>query len=89
MADLMLTRTDLRNRPVDAGAFRAPAGRSRGEDAGALAAVREIIAAVRARGDEALRDLTERFDGCRIDRFRVPDEELDAAPGDMKSVVFV
>ena len=35
---------------------------------------------MRARGDDALRELTERFDGCRIDRFRVPDDELDAAP---------
>src|SRR5690242_8548238 len=81
MADLMLARTDLRNRAVDADAVLSRAGAPEGPDGDALQAVREIIAAVRARGDGALRELTERFDGCRIDRFRVSDDELEAAPG--------
>jgi histidinol dehydrogenase len=80
MADLMLARTDLRNRALDAGAFLPRDDASDAQDEDALAAVREIIAAVRARGDDALRELTERFDGCRLDRFRVPDDELTAAP---------
>jgi histidinol dehydrogenase len=42
-------------------------------------AVREIIADVRARGDAAVRDLTERFDTCRVDDLRVPSSELAAA----------
>jgi histidinol dehydrogenase len=41
--------------------------------------VRALLADVRARGDEALRDLTERFDGARIDALRVPDDEVQAA----------
>ena len=45
--------------------------------------VREVVAgviqAVRERGDEALRELTERFDGVRLDSFRLPQEELAAA----------
>ena len=35
---------------------------------------------VRERGDAALRDLTERFDGCRLDDLRVPTAALDARP---------
>lgn len=42
-------------------------------------AVREIIDQVRTRGDEALRELTARFDGVESDRIRVPTSEIDAA----------
>jgi histidinol dehydrogenase len=41
--------------------------------------VREIIAAVRARGDDALREYTKRFDGCSVDDLRVPPSEVEAA----------
>lgn len=45
--------------------------------------VREVVAgviqAVRERGDAALRELTERFDGVRLDSFRLPQDELAAA----------
>jgi histidinol dehydrogenase len=44
-----------------------------------VAAVREIVADVRTRGDAALRELTERFDGCAIDEIRVPPAEVRAA----------
>jgi histidinol dehydrogenase len=44
-----------------------------------LAAVREIIADVRKRGDDALRDLTARFDGCQLEDLRVPRGDLTAA----------
>jgi histidinol dehydrogenase len=44
-----------------------------------LDAVRSIIADLRRRGDLALRDLAERFDGGAPDQFRVPGAELDAA----------
>jgi histidinol dehydrogenase len=48
-----------------------------------LAAAREgvdaTVAAVRERGDEALRELTARFDGHDLDDLVVPDEVLDAA----------
>jgi histidinol dehydrogenase len=50
-------------------------------------AVREILAAVRDRGDDAVRDLTERFDGARVDDLRVPGGEIDAAPGALDPAV--
>ena len=42
-------------------------------------AVRAIIADVRARGDEALRDYTARFDGHQPATLRVPAETIEAA----------
>jgi histidinol dehydrogenase len=44
-----------------------------------VAAVKEILADVRARGDEAVRDLTERFDGVRPDALRVASADIEAA----------
>jgi histidinol dehydrogenase len=44
-----------------------------------VAAVRDILDEVRRRGDAALRDYTERFDGVRADEFRVDAGELDSA----------
>ncbi|MCZ7525711.1 MAG: histidinol dehydrogenase [Acidimicrobiia bacterium] len=71
----MLARLDLRGFDGDPGAVLVrPDG---GE--GPVAAVRSIIAAVRDRGDAALRELTARFDGCEIDELRVPAEELATA----------
>ncbi|MPY92366.1 MAG: histidinol dehydrogenase, partial [Acidimicrobiia bacterium] len=43
------------------------------------AAVRAILADVEARGDEALRDLTARFDGVELDDLRVPPPAIAAA----------
>lgn len=42
-------------------------------------AVRPIRDAVRERGDAALRDLTEKFDGARLDRLEAPLGEREAA----------
>lgn len=42
-------------------------------------AVASIIAEVRAGGDKALRDCTERFDGVRLDSLSVSREEIDEA----------
>jgi histidinol dehydrogenase len=42
-------------------------------------AVRAILADVAERGDEAVRDHTERLDGVRLDDLRVPPDEVDAA----------
>lgn len=47
--------------------------------AGALEAATSIIEEVRTRGDEALRDFTEKFDGVRVESFRVPKKAIDAA----------
>ncbi|MDQ6927505.1 MAG: histidinol dehydrogenase, partial [Actinomycetota bacterium] len=46
---------------------------------GPVEAVRAILSDVRRRGDAAVRDYTERFDGARLDRLRVDESELDAA----------
>jgi histidinol dehydrogenase len=72
----MLSRVDLRGFDGDLGTVLA-----RPEVGGdeALPAVREIIADVRQRGDEALRELTKRFDGCEVDDLRVPRGDLSAA----------
>ncbi len=71
----MLSRLDLRGPDADPWVELAAAARPDEP----VAAVREIIDAVRARGDAALRDLTEKFDGCRLDDLRVPASELRAA----------
>lgn len=46
---------------------------------GPRSAVREIIERVRRDGDSALLELTETFDGVKLDRLRVPESHLDAA----------
>ncbi|MEO0557575.1 MAG: histidinol dehydrogenase [Bacteroidota bacterium] len=48
-------------------------------DATIEASVREILDAVRQRGDAALAELTERFDGVRPGSLRVPVRQLDVA----------
>jgi len=44
-----------------------------------VAAVSEIINEVINRGDAALRELTEKFDGCRIDDFEIPKTMIEAS----------
>ena len=51
------------------------------DPAGALEAVRAIVAAVRTGGDATLRELTARFDGVTVDDLRVPADALTAALG--------
>ncbi len=52
-----------------------------------------MLAEVESGGDEALRSLTERFDGVRIDELRVPPGELAAAlaaiPGELRAALEV
>ena len=81
----VLNRLDLRGRPgpeLTAGLPRPDPG---GE--GPVAAVQAIVADVRDRGDAALREYTERFDGVRTDRFRVDPAAvraaLDEVPADL------
>ena len=72
----MLTRLDLRGLGDElAAGLPRP---SMGETA-PPAAVREILAEVRKRGDAAVREYTERFDGVSIDELRVPPADLRAA----------
>jgi len=49
------------------------------------ASVAEIIADVRRRGDVALREYTERFDGCLLDSFELPESALDSAKNEVGS----
>ena len=57
-------------------------------NAKALTIATEIIADVRERGDDCLRELTEKFDGVRIENFRVSPEAIEegAAKCDPKTV---
>ena len=73
----LLTRIDLRGVTGDLrDHLPAPAIV---DDEAATAAVKGILADVRSRGDQALRELTERFDRVRIDDIRVPDDQVKAA----------
>jgi len=72
----MLQRLDLRGSEGD---LRSQLPRP---DAGAAApveTVRTILAEVRKRGDDALREYTARFDGVTVDDLRVPQAEMEAA----------
>lgn len=73
----MLNRLDLRGVPADELRGRLPRPEVAGEEP--VAAVRDILADVAARGDAALIELTERFDGARLGRLDVPAHERDAA----------
>jgi histidinol dehydrogenase len=79
----VLSRLDLRGSADLGGALSRPEEGIDATDDGALESVRAIIAAVRARGDDAVRELTERFDGCVFDAdssgLRVPVDEVRAA----------
>ncbi|WP_160722577.1 histidinol dehydrogenase [Bacillus sp. USDA818B3_A] len=44
-----------------------------------LAVVKEIISAIRTRGDEALKEFTEKFDRVQLSSFSVTEGELEAA----------
>jgi histidinol dehydrogenase len=89
----MLALLDLRRHSgdLDAALLRRPAMDADRIEAERVHAVREIIAGVRAGGDEALREYTRCFDGCSIDELRVPPAQLraalDAAPGDLRTAL--
>ena len=72
----VLARLDLRGVTDLAAALPRP---SVAGDDGVVEAVREILAQVRARGDDAVRELTHRFDGVDIDDLAVPDAECKRA----------
>lgn len=72
----MLNRLDLRGAGND---LRGKLPRPAQATEGPVAAVKEILADVAARGDDAVRDLTERFDGVRPTALRVAPEAITAA----------
>ncbi len=73
----VLTTLDLRGASPD-----VPSDLPRPDQAGdePVADVRAILAEVARRGDEALRELTRRFDGVEVGELRVPVSEVRAAP---------
>src|SRR6185437_16745997 len=71
---------------LDAESRRAALARpAQGAREDVASAVRDIIAAVRREGDAALKRLTERFDGVRIDELAVSRAEIAAARGRLTS----
>lgn len=75
----MLARLDVRDARADL-AERLGIGADAGEANGAVAeSVTEIVAAVRERGDAAVREFTQRFDGATLDDFRVTEAEFRSA----------
>lgn len=76
----MLNRLDLRGRGTDV-AHLLPRPEIAGD--GPVATVEAILERVRSEGDAALFELTEQFDGVRLDALRVPDSELDAAVAEL------
>ncbi|MCC6436562.1 MAG: histidinol dehydrogenase [Acidimicrobiales bacterium] len=73
----MLKRLDVRGVPAEELRHRLPKPIVAGDEP--IAAVREILAAVEARGDAAVREYTERFDRVQLDELRVPPAALQAA----------
>ncbi len=73
----MLNRLDLRGLAGEALVADLPRPNPGGD--GPTDAVRSILADVREGGDDAVRRLTERFDGVTVLDSAVPQEELDAA----------
>ncbi|MFN0027784.1 MAG: histidinol dehydrogenase [Acidimicrobiales bacterium] len=73
----MLTQLDLRG--VPAAELRAHLPKPFLASEEPVSAVRDILSQVEQGGDAALRALTERFDGVRPERFRVSQEDIDAA----------
>jgi histidinol dehydrogenase len=89
----MLQRLDLRGRVrgTTTAELRALLPRPDVAGEGPVAVVREIVAAVRARGDLALRELTARFDGCDLPSPRVDEgalkEALERIPADLRAAL--
>jgi histidinol dehydrogenase len=76
LAVARLTVLDLRGDRSDP---RDRLPRPRDQVAAATDVVRGVLADVRDRGDEVVRELTARFDGVHLDDLRVPVETLEAA----------
>ncbi|MET7638903.1 histidinol dehydrogenase [Streptomyces sp. NPDC005438] len=78
----MISRIDLRDRPAGPAGDRVDADllpRAELDVEAALDKVRPICEDVRHRGDAALVDYAERFDGCRLESVRVPERALAEA----------
>jgi histidinol dehydrogenase len=83
----VIRRIDLRGRPLRARALRGVVPRAGLDVAQAVERVRPICDDVRDRGVAALVELTERFDGVRLDSVRVPVEALQRALAELDPAV--
>ncbi|MEU8589831.1 histidinol dehydrogenase [Streptomyces sp. NPDC048664] len=80
----MISRIDLRGDALPEGpALRDLLPRADFDVSAALEKVRPICEAVHHRGDAALIDFAEKFDGVRLKSVRVPTEALDKALGEL------
>ena len=70
---------DLRGRALTTAELLAVVPRATGARADALQVAADVVADVRARGEESLREQAERFDGVSGHLIRVPREHLDEA----------
>jgi histidinol dehydrogenase len=75
----VIRRIDLRGQTLDAGSLRRVVPRAALDVEHAVERVRPICDDVRERGLLALIELTERFDGVRLEQLRVPAAELHRA----------
>ena len=84
----VLSRLDVRGVRDLSGALPRP---SVAEDPAVVEAVRAILDDVRTRGDGAVRDLTERFDGVRLDDLAVPAADckraLESIPTELRAAL--
>lgn len=72
----MLTTIDVRGAT---GELRAMLPAPKADPGGPVAVVREVLEAVQAGGDAAVRQYTERFDGVAVGELRVPGSDVAAA----------
>jgi len=79
VATPVISRVDLRGQRPDAAGLRAVLPRAALDVEVALDVVRPLCDEVRARGAEAVRELTARFDGVDLETTRVPQQALDDA----------
>ncbi|MEO6469816.1 MAG: histidinol dehydrogenase, partial [Acidimicrobiia bacterium] len=89
----MLARLDLRDARADLAARLGIGTHDAGPADAVTASVAAIVDAVRTRGDAAVREFTERFDGATLDRFRVTEDEcraaVEATPTDVRNALEV
>jgi histidinol dehydrogenase len=81
----MIRRIDLRGRtPAE---YRDVVPRAEADVEAAVELVRPICEAVRTRGEEAIAELSQRFDGVAPEQLRVPTEALDRALAELAARV--
>jgi len=83
----LIRRIDLRGADPASVDYRASVPRAEFDVEAATHQVQPIIDAVRTRGVEAIAELSERFDGVRVEDIRVPREALDRALAELDPAV--